>query len=117
MEDEWIESELAGYDHDAGTLRFAVDTPSPIALLRKLVAVGLEMESECSVTNGKARVFSGNGFPQSKCGIGNGELHGASRWYRKAGSLLRTGQFTLGTWVSTWRTFDRAGTLVKEAML
>ena len=114
---ERIESDLAGYDYDKGTLRFAVDKPLPVVLLRKLVAVRLQMESERPVTNGEARAFYSNGFVQSKGGIRKGELHGAWSWFRKDGTVMRTGQFTFGKQAGPWRTFDRAGRLVKETAL
>lgn len=47
----------------------------------------------------------------------DGEMHGAWTWYRTDGSLMRTGQFDRGRQVGTWRTFDRAGRVVKETEL
>jgi antitoxin component YwqK of YwqJK toxin-antitoxin module len=43
-----------------------------------------------------------------------GEMHGAWEFFRKDGSLLRSGEFDRGRQVGPWRTFDRAGRLVKE---
>jgi antitoxin component YwqK of YwqJK toxin-antitoxin module len=40
-------------------------------------------------------------------------MHGAWSWFRKDGSLMRTGHFKNGTQVGTWATWDRTGTLVK----
>jgi antitoxin component YwqK of YwqJK toxin-antitoxin module len=47
----------------------------------------------------------------------DGEMHGAWAWYRTDGSLMRTGQFDRGQQVGTWRTYDRAGKVVKETEL
>ena len=44
----------------------------------------------------------------------DGEMHGACEFLRKDGSVMRTGTFDRGRQVGTWRTFDRAGRLVKE---
>ena len=44
----------------------------------------------------------------------NGEMHGAWSWYRTDGSLMRNGEFDRGRQVGTWRTYDRAGNVVKE---
>jgi antitoxin component YwqK of YwqJK toxin-antitoxin module len=44
----------------------------------------------------------------------DGEMHGAWEWYRLDGSVMRTGGFDRGKQIGVWRTFDRAGTLVKE---
>ena len=44
----------------------------------------------------------------------DGEMHGAWEFYRKDGSVMRAGTFDRGRQVGVWRTFDRAGNLVKE---
>jgi len=44
----------------------------------------------------------------------DGEMHGAWAFYRKDGSVMRTGEFDRGRQVGIWRTFDRSGRLVKE---
>ena len=44
----------------------------------------------------------------------DGELHGDWEWFRTDGSLMRTGRLDRGKQVGTWRTYDRAGTVVKE---
>jgi antitoxin component YwqK of YwqJK toxin-antitoxin module len=43
-----------------------------------------------------------------------GEMHGAWEWFRIDGSLMRTGTFDRGRQLGPWKTFDRAGQLVKE---
>jgi hypothetical protein len=44
----------------------------------------------------------------------DGKLHGHWEWFRIDGSLMRSGEFDLGNQVGLWRTWDRAGQLVKE---
>ena len=44
----------------------------------------------------------------------DGEMHGDWTWYRIDGSLMRTGSFDRGKQIGTWRTYDRAGAVVKE---
>lgn len=43
-----------------------------------------------------------------------GDMHGDWTFYRKDGSMMRSGSFDRGRQVGIWRTFDREGTLVKE---
>jgi antitoxin component YwqK of YwqJK toxin-antitoxin module len=43
-----------------------------------------------------------------------GEMHGTWEFFRKDGSLMRSGTFKRGKQVGTWRTFDRSGKVVKE---
>jgi antitoxin component YwqK of YwqJK toxin-antitoxin module len=47
----------------------------------------------------------------------DGEMHGPWEFYRLDGSLMRTGSFDRGRQVGPWRTFDRAGQMVKETDL
>ncbi len=44
----------------------------------------------------------------------DGEMHGHWEFFRKDGSVMRTGDFDRGRQVGTWQTFDRTGRLVKE---
>jgi len=44
----------------------------------------------------------------------DGEMHGDWKFFRADGSLMRAGRFERGRQVGPWRTFDRAGRLVKE---
>jgi antitoxin component YwqK of YwqJK toxin-antitoxin module len=43
-----------------------------------------------------------------------GDMHGEWEFFRLDGSLMRTGAFDRGRQIGPWRTFDRAGTMVKE---
>ena len=44
----------------------------------------------------------------------DGVLHGHWEWFRLDGTLMRSGEFSLGDQVGIWRTWDRSGRLVKE---
>jgi antitoxin component YwqK of YwqJK toxin-antitoxin module len=46
----------------------------------------------------------------------DGQMHGAWEFYRRDGSLMRSGEFDRGRQVGVWRTFDRAGAVVKETL-
>ena len=54
------------------------------------------------------------GAVQSTGQLLDGEMHGDWAFYRKDGSLMRSGSFDRGAQVGVWRTFDRSGTMVKE---
>jgi uncharacterized protein YdhG (YjbR/CyaY superfamily) len=107
---------LRSYDQNKGTLRFPIDSPLSLALLRKMLATRLELE-HAPVETGKVRRFYANGFVQSKGAMRNGEMHGAWSWFRKDGSLMRTGHFKNGVQVGVWETWDRNGSLVKATSL
>ena len=46
----------------------------------------------------------------------DGEMHGEWAFYRRDGSLMRSGVFERGRQIGTWRTYDRSGALVKETV-
>jgi antitoxin component YwqK of YwqJK toxin-antitoxin module len=55
-----------------------------------------------------------NGNLKMEGSLLDGEMHGDWAWYRTDGTVMRTGAFDRGAQVGAWRTFDRAGRLVKE---
>jgi antitoxin component YwqK of YwqJK toxin-antitoxin module len=46
----------------------------------------------------------------------DGEMHGRWEFFRKDGSLMRSGSFERGRQVGRWQTYDRAGRVVKETV-
>jgi antitoxin component YwqK of YwqJK toxin-antitoxin module len=42
------------------------------------------------------------------------EMHGAWEFFRRDGSKMRAGAFVRGRRVGIWRTYDRAGNVLKE---
>jgi antitoxin component YwqK of YwqJK toxin-antitoxin module len=55
-----------------------------------------------------------NGFPKHRGFRLGGEMHGLWEFYRRDGSMMRSGEMARGKQVGTWRTFARDGRLVKE---
>lgn len=43
----------------------------------------------------------------------DGEMHGAWQWFRREGTLMRTGSFDRGVQVGEWTTYDANGVVVK----
>ena len=61
--------------------------------------------------------FYENGLPRFMGEYQGGEMHGPWEFFRKDGSLMRSGEFNHGIQIGIWRTFDRAGKLVSEKNL
>jgi antitoxin component YwqK of YwqJK toxin-antitoxin module len=59
-------------------------------------------------------VHHGNGGVKYTGFLLDGEMHGDWSWYRTDGSLMRSGMFDRGRQIGIWRTYDRAGKLVRE---
>ena len=61
-----------------------------------------------------AVAYYSSGAIQSRGWYLDGEMHGDWEFFRKDGSVMRTGAFDRGRQVGIWRTFERSGRLVKE---
>jgi len=55
-----------------------------------------------------------NGAVRFRGHLLDGEMHGAWEFFRKDGRPMRSGAFDRGPQIGIWRTFDRAGKVVKE---
>jgi antitoxin component YwqK of YwqJK toxin-antitoxin module len=55
-----------------------------------------------------------NGNPKQRGLRLDGEMHGDWEFFRRDGSLMRSGSFDRGRQVGVWRTYDRSGSVVKE---
>ena len=58
--------------------------------------------------------FYENGLPRFKGEYKDGKMHGYWEFYRKDGSLMRSGTFDLDKQVGLWTTYSRDGRVVKE---
>ena len=58
--------------------------------------------------------FYENGLPRFKGEYLDGEMHGLWEFFRKDGTLMRSGAFDRGVQAGVWKTFDCEGKLVKE---
>lgn len=58
--------------------------------------------------------FYENGLARFRGKYKDGQMHGPWEFFRKDGSLMRSGAFCKGQQVGVWKTFDRDGNLVKE---
>ncbi len=61
-----------------------------------------------------AVAYYASGAIQSRGWHRDGEMHGDWKFFRKDGSVMRTGAFDRGRQIGVWRTFERSGRLVKE---
>jgi antitoxin component YwqK of YwqJK toxin-antitoxin module len=55
-----------------------------------------------------------NGLPRFKGEYRGEEMHGYWEFYRKDGTLMRSGSFDRGTQIGVWTTYDQQGHPYKE---
>ena len=58
--------------------------------------------------------FYQNGNPRYKGKLKNSKMHGYWEFFRKDGTLMRSGSFHLGNQVGVWTTYDQTGHPHKE---
>jgi uncharacterized protein YdhG (YjbR/CyaY superfamily) len=102
---------ISRYETSKGGLRFPIDQPLPVSVVRRLVK--LRLAEFDAVTNGARRAYYPDGQLKAAGRMKDGQLHGAWKWYRQDGSLMRTGSFKNGEKAGTWQSFDRDGSLVR----
>jgi len=70
--------------------------------------------TQSNATEEPAIAFYPNGNVRFRGANLDGEMHGSWEFFRTDGSLMRAGTFDRGRQVGVWRTYDRAGKVVKE---
>jgi uncharacterized protein YdhG (YjbR/CyaY superfamily) len=112
---ELMGSALDGYTTTKGTIHFNQHKAPPKAFLKKLV------EARITVINNTFPKKSGaflelykNGVVKARGSYKGEAMHGAWSFYRKDGTLMRSGPLRAGDQVGTWITYDSAGQPYKE---
>lgn len=103
---------LAAYETSKGAIKVPAGDTLPKPLVKKLIAARLAEVAMTPDSKGKARDLYPDGGLKAKGGMKDGELHGAWQWWRKDGTLLRSGTFDRGRQVREWTTYDAAGNVV-----
>src|SRR5262245_41280040 len=110
-----LNKELGAYAISKGGVQFPADKVFSPALVKKLVKARLqELSSPPASGNGPVRAYYDNGVPSFKGSYKGGKMHGKWEFFRRDGSVMRTGKFQTGTQVGIWSTWDKAGRVVKQ---
>jgi len=115
---EELSSDLGAYTITKGSIHFDLDRPLPGTLIRKIVRARLaEINASYPRSSGEIKRFYSNGFLKFRGKMKNDAMNGKWEWFRKDGSVMRTGEFRAGQQWGTWRTFAADGRLVTEKKL
>lgn len=105
-----LADDLAPYEGTKGSIHFDRDRPFPAPLLKRILKVRItEINAAFPKKSGESREFYDNGFLKASGKVKDGALHGAWRWYRRDGTIMRSGSFRAGEQVGEWITYDRLG--------
>lgn len=105
---------LDHYEITKGTIHFPVDQPFPPALLKKILKARIaEINESFPKRNGAFEEYYDNGFLKAQGKMKGSDLAGSWSWFRRDGSLMRTGSFRDGEQWGEWTTYDRNSQPVK----
>ena len=65
----------------------------------------------------KQTAYYENGNVKARGSMKDGELHGFWEWFRKDGSKMRSGHFSVGKQVGEWITYDHNSKIYKKKMM
>lgn len=109
---------LEGYVVTKGTIHFSVDKAPPQKILQALVRARITaINQSFPKKSGQFLELFGNGVPKAVGKYRDGAMHGAWRFYRQNGTLMRSGSFTNGTQSGTWVTYDSSGEPYKTTVM
>ena len=112
-----LETELAPYVKSESKGGFQFDPTKPLkkSIVKKLLLARLEqIEEKANAKPADSVAYYANGFVKFRGKMRAGLMHGAWKWFRNDGTLMRTGEFKNGEQVGIWQTWARDGSLVKE---
>lgn len=109
-----LKAALSQFETTKGSIHFVQEKVFPKALLKKIIARKIEIIND-SFPNSRGKVleFYANGFLKARGSMKAGELHGYWEWFRKDGTIMRSGHFKNGQNVGEWITYDSSGKVYK----
>jgi len=110
-----LKNALSAYRVSKGGVQFAADKPLPPGLVKKLLQARLEeLSAPPAKGAGPTRSYYDNGVTRSCGRYKGGKMHGKWEFFRRDGSVMRTGEFRHGAQVGIWVTWGKNGRKVKE---
>lgn len=110
--------QLARYERTKGSIHFGLEDPFPITLLRRILKARVaEINAMFPTRAGVVKEFYDNGYMKMRGRMRDDQMHGDWSWWRRDGSLMRTGSFRNGQQVGEWVTYDRDSRPVKRTRI
>lgn len=105
-----LSNDLAHYSVTKGTIHFDRDQPMPATMVKKIVLQAIaQLNARYPKKDGSFLEYYDNGHLKQRGKYLDGLMHGAWSWWRKDGSLMRTGSFNRGEKTGEWVTHTRGG--------
>lgn len=112
---ERLGAALSGLTVTKGTIHFERDSSMKRSLLKAILRARIEEINESYPrANGQFKEFYPNGFLKARGKHKAGRLQGAWEWFRRDGTIKRSGRFNDDVQVGVWVTYDADGRPYKE---
>lgn len=106
---------LTGLTVTKGTIHFDRDSAMKPAIVKAILRARIEeINASYPRANGQFKEFYPNGFLKARGKRKSGRMHGGWEWFRRDGTIKRSGSFKDDVQVGVWVTYDAAGRLYKE---
>lgn len=123
-----FKNEFADYKWSKGAVQFPIDKPLPKMLIKRMVKFRAKEDKEKTklkkVTrnnkNSKAEnyvKYHNDGSIWAKGKVINNVPEGYWEWFRKGGTIMRSGYFSKGKQVGEWTTYDNKGKVHKVTVM
>jgi len=115
---ELMSDRLQEYTTTKGTIHFDKQKPPSKGFLRSLVEARIRVINDSfPKKSGQFLELYANGRPKAEGKYRDRQMHGPWRFYRKDGTLLRSGSFRAGEQTGLWVTYDQVGLPYKETQV
>ena len=109
---------LSDYTVTKGTIHFDKEKAPPKSFLKAVVEARIRaINFSFPKKSGQFLELYGNGVPKARGKYKDGQMHGAWRFYRKDGTLMRQGSFRDGHQTGDWTTYDSSGSPYKTTRM
>lgn len=103
-----LEKDLAKYKTSKGAIQFDLEKDFPTSVLKKILLTRIKLiNASYPKASGEFMEFYDNGYLKAKGKYREGQMHGYWEFYRRDGSIMRSGKLSHDQPIGEWTTYPR----------